>query len=54
MPHRTEAILLELSLARRLIQAHRDWVDDVERAWWTGSGQPTLEPRAHEHRDASE
>jgi len=54
VPHRTEAILLELSLARRLIQAHRDWVDDVERAWWTGSGQPTLEPRAHEHRDASE
>lgn len=31
IPHRTKAIVLELSLARRLIQAHRDWVDEVER-----------------------
>lgn len=31
IPHRTQAIVLELSLARRLIQAHRDWLDDVER-----------------------
>ncbi len=30
IPHRTKAILLELSLARRLIQAHRDWIDQVE------------------------
>jgi DNA-binding PadR family transcriptional regulator len=31
IPHRTKAIVLELSLARRIIQAHRDWIDDVER-----------------------
>jgi len=31
IPHRTRAIELELSLARRLIAAHRDWVDEVER-----------------------
>lgn len=31
IPHRTQAITLELSLARRLIQAHRDWIDEVER-----------------------
>lgn len=30
-PHRAKAIVLELSLARRLIQAHREWVDEVER-----------------------
>ena len=31
IPHRTKAIVLELSLVRRLLQAHRDWLDDVER-----------------------
>ena len=31
IPHRKQAILLELSLVRRLIDAHRAWVDDVER-----------------------
>lgn len=31
IPHRTEAIVLELSLARRLLQAHGDWLDEVER-----------------------
>ncbi|HVW17297.1 MAG TPA: PadR family transcriptional regulator [Solirubrobacteraceae bacterium] len=31
IPHRAKATLFELSLARRLIQAHREWVDDVER-----------------------
>jgi PadR family transcriptional regulator AphA len=31
IPHRHRAIVLELSLARRLLQAHRDWIDDVER-----------------------
>ena len=31
IPHRTRAIVLELSLVRRLLQAHRDWIDDVER-----------------------
>ncbi len=30
IPHRTRAIELELSLARRLIRAHREWVDEVE------------------------
>jgi len=36
IPHRTTAIRLELSLVRRLLHAHRDWIDDVERelgAW---------------------
>jgi DNA-binding PadR family transcriptional regulator len=31
IPHRTRAIVLELSLARRLLHAHRDWLDEVER-----------------------
>ena len=31
IPHRTKAIVLELSLVRRLLRAHRDWIDDVER-----------------------
>jgi DNA-binding PadR family transcriptional regulator len=31
IPHRTRAIELELSLARRLIQAHREWIEEVER-----------------------
>lgn len=31
IPHRTRAIELELSLARRLVRAHRDWIDEVER-----------------------
>ncbi|MEW6582250.1 MAG: PadR family transcriptional regulator [Actinomycetota bacterium] len=30
IPHRTRAIVLELSLARRLVQAHREWIDEVE------------------------
>lgn len=31
IPHRTKATVLELSLVRRLLQAHREWIDDVER-----------------------
>jgi DNA-binding PadR family transcriptional regulator len=31
IPHRTKTTILELSLARRLIQAHRDWIEDVRR-----------------------
>jgi DNA-binding PadR family transcriptional regulator len=31
IPHRTKAIVVELSLVRRLIDAHRDWLDEVER-----------------------
>ena len=31
IPHRTKAIVLELSLVRRLLQAHREWIDEVER-----------------------
>jgi DNA-binding PadR family transcriptional regulator len=31
IPHRTKAIVVELSLVRRLIAAHRDWLDEVER-----------------------
>lgn len=31
VPHRERYILLELSLARRLLDAHRGWVDEIER-----------------------
>lgn len=31
VPHRAQAIVLELSLVRRLLQAHREWLDEVER-----------------------
>ena len=37
IPHRTKAIVLELSLVRRLLSAHRDWIDDVERELGTPS-----------------
>ena len=30
-PHRARYLRLEMSLARRLITAHREWVDEVER-----------------------
>lgn len=31
IPHRTRTTVVELSLARRLIAAHREWLDEVER-----------------------
>jgi PadR family transcriptional regulator, regulatory protein AphA len=33
IPHRTKANLLALSLARRLLEAHQAWIDDVEAAY---------------------
>lgn len=30
LPHRERYLLLQLSLIRRVIQAHRDWLDEVE------------------------
>jgi DNA-binding PadR family transcriptional regulator len=30
IPHRAKAIVLELSLVRRLLRAHKEWIDDVE------------------------
>jgi PadR family transcriptional regulator, regulatory protein AphA len=33
IPHRTQALKLNHSLARRLIAAHRAWIDDVEAAY---------------------
>jgi PadR family transcriptional regulator, regulatory protein AphA len=33
IPHRTTAIMLNHSLARRLIQAHQAWIDEVEAAY---------------------
>jgi DNA-binding PadR family transcriptional regulator len=40
IPHRTRTTVVELSLARRLIQAHRDWLDEVEREFGeTRSGE---------------
>lgn len=46
VPHRRRAILLELSLVRRLLEAHRAWIDDVEREL----GSPP-EPRASDSED---
>ena len=51
IPHRTKAIVLELSLVRRMLQAHRDWIDDVERelgAMARDPGAAPREPRADE------
>ena len=31
LPHRERYLLLQLSLVRRILTAHRDWLDDVER-----------------------
>lgn len=31
LPHRRNYLMLNLRLARRLLQAHLEWVDDVER-----------------------
>jgi DNA-binding PadR family transcriptional regulator len=31
LPHRERYLLLQISLIRRTIQAHRDWLDEVER-----------------------
>jgi PadR family transcriptional regulator, regulatory protein AphA len=36
IPHRTQALRLNHALGRRLIDAHRAWIDDVEAAY----GQP--------------
>lgn len=33
IPHRTQALKLNHALARRLIDAHRAWIDDVEAAY---------------------
>jgi DNA-binding PadR family transcriptional regulator len=32
LPHRRKYLLLNLGLARRLLAAHLEWIDDVERA----------------------
>ncbi|HKP19426.1 MAG TPA: hypothetical protein VJT84_13185 [Gaiellaceae bacterium] len=31
LPHRERYLVLQISLIRRVIQAHRDWLDEVER-----------------------
>lgn len=31
LPHRTRYLMLQQDLARRLLQAHSDWLDTVER-----------------------
>jgi hypothetical protein len=38
IPHRTKAIVVELSLVRRLIAAHRDWLDEVDREFGRSGG----------------
>lgn len=37
LPHRTEYLLLNIRLARLLIKAHRDWLDEVDRALTPGT-----------------
>jgi DNA-binding PadR family transcriptional regulator len=37
IPHRRRAIVLELSLVRRMLAAHRDWIADVERELGEGA-----------------
>ena len=31
LPHRERYLLLQLSLVRRMLQAHKDWLDEVEQ-----------------------
>ncbi|HEX7299765.1 MAG TPA: hypothetical protein VF257_12235 [Solirubrobacteraceae bacterium] len=31
LPHRARYLRLDYSLAQRLVDAHREWIDDVER-----------------------
>jgi DNA-binding PadR family transcriptional regulator len=38
IPHRTQALQLNHALARRLIDAHRAWIDDVEVAYGPTDG----------------
>jgi DNA-binding PadR family transcriptional regulator len=38
IPHRTRALKLNHSLARRLIESHRAWIDDVEAAYTSNEG----------------
>ena len=48
IPHRTQALKLNHSLARRLIEAHRAWIDDVEAAHIPRARltpRPALSPR---------
>jgi PadR family transcriptional regulator, regulatory protein AphA len=41
IPHRTQALKLNHKLARRLIQAHRHWLDDVETNYKSHNKQPS-------------
>lgn len=45
VPHRERYILLELRLARRLLDAHRDWVDEVERELTSVGRRDRTRPR---------
>jgi hypothetical protein len=36
LPHRTRYMLLHQDLGRRLLDAHADWLDDVERELASG------------------
>ncbi len=48
LPHRRKYLLLTHGLARKLIQAHLDWLDEVERE--LGSAPPVRGGGAQEHR----
>ena len=41
LPHRTRYALLLQDLGRRLLQAHTDWLDDVERELAREPDDPT-------------
>jgi PadR family transcriptional regulator AphA len=40
IPHRERYLLLNHRLARRIVQAHADWLDEVERELGTGRSRP--------------
>ena len=39
LPHRRTYLLLNIDLVRRLIAAHREWLDEVERALQPDGGE---------------
>ena len=46
LPHRRRYLLLNARLARRLLAAHLEWVEEVERELADGAGPPVGDARA--------
>jgi DNA-binding PadR family transcriptional regulator len=47
LPHRRKYLLLNLRLARRLLDAHLEWIDEVERALAPNDGRRADGPAPH-------